>query len=164
MSKTKLRILAVDPGITEMGIALLEDGNLVYHDVKTIKKGKSPKETLKEGRRLILRLLADYNPNILAVEKTYFANIRSAADLNAFADEIMAIGRRKDLNVVCYAPSTVKKFITGNGRASKLEVARVVIAQYPELKVYLNHDRKWKEKYHLNMFDAVALGIMAAAR
>lgn len=162
MSKTKLRILAVDPGIREMGIALLEDGKLVYHDVKTIKKGKSPHDTLKEGRRLVLRLINDYQPDTLAVEKTLFANNRNSAVLNVFAVVIMAIGRRKGLDVVCYAPSTVKKFITGNGRASKLEVARVVIAQYPELKVYLNQDRKWKEAYHLNMFDAVALGIMAS--
>ncbi len=48
-------------------------------------------------------------------------------------------------------------------RATKLEVAKIVIAQYPELKVYLNQDRKWKEDYHLNMFDAVALGIVAQA-
>lgn len=29
-----------------------------------------------------------------------------------------------------------------------------------ELKVYLTQDRVWKEKFHQNMFDAVALGIM----
>ena len=136
---------------------------MVYHGVKTIKKGKSPHETLKEGRRLILRLINDYTPAILAVEKTFFANNRNAAILNVFADEIKAIGKRKGLEVYGFAPSTVKKFITGNGRASKLEVAKIVIAQYPELKIYLNQDRKWKEEYHLNMFDAVALGIVAGA-
>lgn len=31
----------------------------------------------------------------------------------------------------------------------------------PELKVYLTEDRAWKERYHQNMFDAVALGMMA---
>jgi hypothetical protein len=43
-------------------------------------------------------------------------------------------------------------------------VARVVVAKYPELKVYLTQDRAWKEKYHQNMFDAVALGMMAAIK
>jgi crossover junction endodeoxyribonuclease RuvC len=161
MSKTK--ILAVDPGTRAMGVALLEGDTLVYHAVKIIKKGKTPHETLEEGRKTILKLIADYKPDILAVEKTFFANNRNAAILNVFADEIKAIGRRKGLEVFAFAPSTVKKFITGNGRASKLEVAKVVIAQYPELKVYLNQDRKWKEAYHLNMFDAAALGIVAGA-
>jgi crossover junction endodeoxyribonuclease RuvC len=159
MPKTK--ILAIDPGTRAMGIALLEGEKLVYHAVLTIRKGKTPHETLAEARRLILRLIADFKPNMLAIEKTFFANNRNSAILNVLADEIKAIGKRKGLEVVCYAPSTVKKFITGDGRASKLEVAKVVIAQYPELKVYLNQDRKWKEAYHLNMFDAVALGIMA---
>jgi len=43
-------------------------------------------------------------------------------------------------------------------------VARVVVAKYPELKVHLTQDRAWKEKYHQNMFDAAALGMMAATR
>ena len=30
-----------------------------------------------------------------------------------------------------------------------------------ELQAYLIHDRKWKERFHENMFDAVALGMMA---
>ena len=118
---------------------------------------------MAEGRRIILRLMADFKPEVLAVEKTFFANNRNAAILNVFADEIKALGRKKGLEVFAFAPSTVKKFIAGNGRASKLEVAKIVIAQYPELKVYLNQDRKWKEAYHLNMFDAVALGIVAQA-
>jgi crossover junction endodeoxyribonuclease RuvC len=164
MSKTITRVLAIDPGIREMGIALIEDEKLVYHGVESIQNGKDTKCTLKEGRRLVLRLIEDYRPDILAVEKTYFANNKKAAVLNLFAIVIMAIGRRKGLEVVCYAPSTVKKFITGNGRASKLDVAKVVVAQYPELKVYLTQNRKWKQRYHLNMFDAVALGIMASVR
>jgi len=54
----------------------------------------------------------------------------------------------------------VKKAICGNGHASKYEVARVIASRFPELKVYLTQDRKWKEAYHQNMFDAVALGVV----
>ncbi len=68
--------------------------------------------------------------------------------------------KRKGLQVQSFAPSTMKKMICGNGRASKEEVARVVVSKFPELKVYLTQDRKWKERYHQNMFDAVALGMM----
>jgi Holliday junction resolvasome RuvABC endonuclease subunit len=100
----------------------------------------------------------------LVVEKTFFVNNRNAALLNVFVDDIKAIGKRKGLKVISYAPSTVKKFICGNGRASKKDVAKAIISKYPELKVYLTQDRAWKERYHQNMFDAVALGMMAETR
>jgi crossover junction endodeoxyribonuclease RuvC len=160
MSKNKSKVLAIDPGTREMGIAFFDEGKIVYYGVKTIKKGKLPSETLKEGRKIVLRLIKDFRPNILVVEKAFFANNRSACLLNVFVDEIRAIGNRKGLRVVSYAPSTVKKAICGYGRASKKEVARVIISKFPELKVYLTQDRAWKELYHQNMFDAVALGMM----
>jgi len=42
MSKNNLKALAVDPGTREMGGAFLEKGKLIYHEVKIIKRGKSP--------------------------------------------------------------------------------------------------------------------------
>jgi len=68
------------------------------------------------------------------------------------------------LSTGTYSPNTVKKFICGNGWATKAEVSRAVVLKYPELKVYLTQDRAWKERFHQNMFDAVALGIMAMRR
>ena len=94
------------------------------------------------------------------VEKTFFARNRNTSLLNVFADEIVAIGKRKGLKVKSFAPSTMKKAIAGNGHATKEEVAGVVVARFPELKVYLTQDRKWKERFHQNMFDAVALAMM----
>jgi len=161
MGKTNHKILAIDPGTRQIGVALLEKQKLIYHGVTGVKRQKSPSQTLKEGREIILRLIKDFEPKILVVEKTFFANNRNSSLLNVFADEIKAIGKKKRLKVLSFAPNTVKKFITGNGRASKAEVAKVIISNYPELKVYLTQDRAWKERYHQNMFDAVALGIMA---
>jgi Holliday junction resolvasome RuvABC endonuclease subunit len=161
MPKNNSKILAIDPGTRELGVAFLEDKKLIYHGVKIIRNRKSPHEKLREGRKIILRLIKDLKPQVLVVEKAFFAQNRNASLLNVLVDEIRAIGRRKKLKLISYAPSTVKKYICGNGRAGKKEVARVVVAKYPELKVYLTQDRGWKEKYHQNMFDAVALGMMA---
>jgi len=36
-----------------------------------------------------------------------------------------------------------------------------MVSKYPERKVYLTQDRARKEKHHQNIFDAVALGLMA---
>lgn len=156
----KPRVLAIDPGTRHMGVALLENGQLIYHGVKSLSRGRSPHETLKEGRKVVLRLIKDFDPDILAVEKTFFANNRNSALLNVFADEIQAVGTRKGLRVIAFAPSAVKKRICGNGWARKEELARAVVCKFPELKVYLGQDRKWKSRYHANMFDAVALGMM----
>jgi len=160
MPKNNSKILAIDPGTREMGVAFLEEGRLIYHGVKVIRKGRSPHERLREARQIILRLIRDFKPQVIVVEKAFFANNRNASLLNVLVDEIRAIGRRKGLKVLGFAPSTVKKFICGDGRAGKEEVARAIVARFPELKVYLTQDRMWKERYHQNMFDAVALGIV----
>jgi Holliday junction resolvasome RuvABC endonuclease subunit len=143
-----------------MGVAVLDGGKLLYHGVESVPKGRSPHETLKAGRKAVLRFINDFKPGILAIEKTFFANNRNSALLNVFADEIRAVGKRKGLSVVAFAPSVVKKAVCGNGWAKKDEVARAVVAKYPELKVYIGQDRKWKNRYHSNMFDAVAVGMV----
>lgn len=160
MKSNNDRILAIDPGTREMGVAFLEGGKLIYHGVKVIRKKRSPHERLQAGREIVLRLIKDFRPAILVVEKTFFARNRNTSLLNVFADEIVAIGKRKGLKVKAFAPSTMKKAIAGNGHATKEEVAGVVVARFPELKVYLTQDRKWKERFHQNMFDAVALAMM----
>jgi len=164
MSQNYSRILAIDPGTRFMGVALLEKGQLIYHAVKVIKRGKSPHQKLLNARRVVLRLIEDFKPDIVAVEEAFFAKSKNVLLLNVLVDEIKAIARRKRLKLVAYSPSTVKKFITGNGWASKYEVAQVVAQQYPELKVYLTQDRAWKERFHQNMFDAVALGVMVVKK
>jgi len=142
----------------------LEGGRLLYHGVKNIRAQRSPHEALHEGREIVLRLVKDYRPEVLVIEKTFFARNRNVSLLNVLGDEIRAIGRRRGLRVLSYAPTTVKKHACGDGRASKREVAKAVVAKYPELSVFLSQDRKWKERYHQNMFDAVALGMMAGLR
>jgi crossover junction endodeoxyribonuclease RuvC len=161
MRKNKSKILAIDPGTREMGIAFFDKGRLIYHGVKVISNQKKlPHQRLREARKMVLRLIKDFKPKVLAIEKAFFAKNRNAALLNVLVDEIKAIAKRKGLEVLSFAPSTIKKRICGNGRAAKKEVAKVVVASYPELKVYLTQDRLWKERYHQNMFDAIALGMI----
>jgi len=108
-----------------------------------------------------LRLIKDLKPNILVVERSFFINNKTAALLHVFINEIKAIGKRKGLKVISYAPATVRKFICGNGRTGKKTLSEVIVSKFPELRVYLTQDRAWKERYHQNMFDAVALALMA---
>lgn len=162
--KKRTRILAIDPGTREMGIALLEGEKLLYHGVKTFPMQRTPHEKLQEARKTIFAMVRDFRPNVLAVEKAFFANNRNAALLNVLVDEIQAIGRRKRIRVASFAPSTVKKTICENGRASKEQVARAVVSRYPELEVFIDQDQEWREKHFGNMFDAVAIGLTMCAR
>ena len=147
-----------------MGVALLDNGRLIYHGVKVLKRVDSPHENLHRARKIVLRLVKDFQPHLITVEKAFFGTNRNAALVNIVVLEIRAIARRKQLKFVSFSPSTLKKFITGNGRASKMEVSQAVVLKYPELKVFLTQNRAWKERFHQNMFDAVALGIMAGLK
>ena len=143
-----------------MGVAVLEGSKLLYHGVVVIKRGRSPQETLDRGGKSVTRLIEDFRPDTLVIEKTFVGRNRNAALLNVFADEIQALAKKHRLKVLSIAANAMKKAICGNGWATKTEVAKAVIARYPELKAYLVHDRKWKERFHANMFDAVALGMV----
>ena len=142
-----------------MGVAVLENGSLLYHGVETFRKLPSPQDRLKQGRAAVARLIRDFRPAVLVVEKTFIGKNRNAALLNVLGDEIAALGRRHGIAVVSLAPNTVKKAVAGYGWATKAEVANAIAARYPELKAYLPPGRKWKQQRHYNMFDAVALGV-----
>jgi crossover junction endodeoxyribonuclease RuvC len=164
MHKQNGRILAIDPGTRFMGIAFLDDGKLIYHTVKVIAKGGSPQRTLQRAMDAVVRLVDDLEPDVVAVERTFFSQNRNTALLNVLFDEIRSLARRKRLAFVAYAPSTIKKIICGNGHADKAQVALVVVSRFPELKAYVGLNRAWKERFHQNMFDAVALGIVVTAK
>ncbi len=157
--KKNNRVLAIDPGTHYIGVAVLDGTKLAYYGVKTLLRKKSPHDTLTEGSKVIRELIEDFKPAILAVEKTFFANNRNSEPLNLFADEIAEIGRRERLRVMEIAANTVRKKICGKGTASKNDMAHEICRRFPELVPYFTSDRRWKEEYYRNMFDAVALGL-----
>lgn len=144
-------------------MAVLEGKKLLYHEVVTIERRFSAGAVLREVRSLMHRLLADFHPSLVAIEKTFIGRNRSAALLNVVGDELAALGRGQGRRVVTLAPSTVKKGIAGNGRASKEEVAKAVATRYPELRAYLAQSTKWRARFQANRFDAVAIGVVTRA-
>ena len=164
MTKSDPRILALDPGTRKMGVALLEGKGLLYHEVKVFAGDRNPERQLREARTAVLRMLKDFRPNVLAMERTFVTTNRRMALLHVLADEIVAAARRRKIRVVTFAPGTIKKHVTGDGHASKPVVAIAVTQRFPELSVYLTQDRKWKARHHANMFDAVAVGLTARDR
>lgn len=158
MNKEK-RILAIDPGMRKMGVAVLEYDRLVYHGVEIFRKLPSHRGELSQVCAAVTRLLRDFQPGVLVIEKNIIGKNRCAAPLNTLTREIAAWGRRRRIRVVSLAPNTVKKTVAGCGWAEKTAVAKAVAARYPKLKACLPPSRKWKLEHHYNMFDAVALGM-----
>ena len=107
-------------------------------------------------------MIEDFNPQVLIVEKTYFGNNKDSQTLNLFAEQIRRIGMKKRLTVQTIATNSVRKIVCGNGEATKDDVAKAMVSRYPELRPYLTSDRRWKEEFYRNMFDAVALGLASA--
>ena len=157
--KNSIRVLGIDPGTKYIGFALLEGDKLIHYGVKTVPELNSFDEMLNEGKRIVSRLMDDFQPNVLVVEKTFFGNNKDSVLLNTFTAQIRRIGKKKGLKVISIATNTVRKAVCGNGAASKEDVARAIVLKYPQLKPYLTSDKRWKEKYHRNMFDAIALGL-----
>lgn len=159
-----IRILAIDPGTKYMGIAVLENTNLIWRGIKALKHRKISHRFLKEARKIILELFEDYEPYVLVLEKTFFVQSKRSSLLNVLTDEIKHLGKRKGLRIFEYAPTTVRKFICQDGKATKMETARIIATRYYPWLYYdyaKEKGKAWfKEKYWLHAFDAIALGLM----
>lgn len=154
-------ILAIDPGTREIGVAVLDAGDLLYYGVKTIKAQGKPPVLRKEAARIVGNLIAEYQPACLALEQLLV--VQQSAEFLAIAIRaIKATAEREGLMLYEYAPMSVRRFICHGGKATKQEVARKVAARYPELSRYLHQQSKWQEMYYARMFDAVALGLTCA--
>jgi Holliday junction resolvasome RuvABC endonuclease subunit len=80
-------------------------------------------------------------------------------DLYRLGRSVERFAQQQHLAVETYAAQTVRKHLVGNGWATKREVATAIATRFPALRVYLTQDRRWKERYWQNMFDAVALAL-----
>jgi crossover junction endodeoxyribonuclease RuvC len=161
MPTNQKKILAIDPGTREMGVAVLEGQALLYYGVKNIRGQRNPATVLRRIQEVITGLIERFRPDCLATEKVLL-NQKNASLLVVTAEEIKATARQHNLAIYEYVPSAVRKAICGGGRATKQQTARVVAQQFPELRSYLEQKTKWETLYYANMFDAIAVGLNCA--
>jgi len=153
------RILAIDPGTKEIGIAVLDGAELVYYAVKTIRDRATAQRILQQVAAMAADLISTYTPKLVAIEKMFVIQ-KSAALLSVAAEEIKSVARASGLPVLEFAPTTIRKYLCDAGGATKRDVAKMIAVRYPALARYLNTRNKWDEKYYANIFDAVAVGLM----
>jgi len=159
MPNQKTKILAIDPGTREMGIAHFEDDDLVDYGVKAVKRSQTTRELFIRLDQILLRLIQEKRPRVLVLEKNNFSQIKQNVLLTLAVHKIKAVAKRHRVPVVEYNPRTVRKAVCNNGNATKRELARMVAASYPELRAYLESNRRWRERYYQNIFDAVACAL-----
>ncbi|MBP6965785.1 MAG: crossover junction endodeoxyribonuclease RuvC [Armatimonadetes bacterium] len=154
----KTTVLALDPGLRDLGYAVLRGRRLQTAGVRPLRL--IPKDRrIAEARRLVRGWIAAYRPGTLVLESTHRHSIKWLNEVDRLGRSIRRLARRCHLEVRSYAPQTVRKTVLGNGRATKREAAVAVATRFPRLRIYLTQDRKWKERYWLNLFDAVALAL-----
>ncbi|NIM01029.1 MAG: crossover junction endodeoxyribonuclease RuvC [Acidobacteria bacterium] len=126
-----LTILGVDPGSLATGWALLagtpERPRLVASGVIRPRRGIPFGERLATIQDRFVEILAEHRPLHAAVETPFHgASARAALQLAHARGVILASLSREGISTVEYSPAEVKKTVTGNGRATKEQVAYMV--------------------------------------
>jgi|TARA_B100001059_G_scaffold80232_1_gene78191 crossover junction endodeoxyribonuclease RuvC len=130
-SKTDRIILGIDPGTTIMGYGLIHvKGNkmeLITMGVLHLSKLNSHADKLKRIFERTLVLIDEYKADEMALEAPFFGkNVQSMLKLGRAQGVAMAAGLYRDIPIFEYAPKKIKMSITGQGTASKEQVAAML--------------------------------------
>lgn len=154
-----IRVLGVDPGYERLGVAVVEKNvgekeKLLFSDcIRTDKK-------LPHSQRLALiakeleKIISEFKPNLLAVETLFFENNQKSVMYVAEARGVIIVsGASRGIPVCEYSPLQVKVATTGDGRADKKQIIRMI-----PLLIKTNKTKMLDDEY-----DAIAVGITCLA-
>lgn len=139
------RILGIDPGTNIMGYAVIEVQlrptklRLIDIDVLHMKSESEPYIKLKRIFEHIQQVIQEHKPDVMAIEAPFFGkNVQSMLKLGRAQGVAIAAGMVKGLEVCEYSPKKIKQSVTGNGNASKEQVAAMLstIMQEPLTEQY----------------------------
>ncbi|HET7361400.1 MAG TPA: crossover junction endodeoxyribonuclease RuvC [Salinimicrobium sp.] len=124
-------ILGIDPGTTIMGFGIIKVTNkkMVFMQLNELqlKKYDDPYLKLKLIFERTLELIDTFRPDEIAIEAPFFGkNVQSMLKLGRAQGVAMAAGLSREIPVTEYSPKKIKMAITGNGNASKEQVARML--------------------------------------
>ena len=124
-------ILGIDPGSINCGYGILqiEKRRIVAAgcDVVQVNPTLSLPIRLLKIYDEISKVIAEYNPDIAAVESIFYGkNIKSAFTLGHARGVILLSLAKAGIPIEEYSPREVKKSVVGNGNASKEQVEYMV--------------------------------------
>jgi len=158
MRKAPDTILALDPGLRDLGYAVVRGRRIVTSGVLGLRR--VPKEErLAIARKNVRSWLQTHRPDVVVAEKTYRHPLPWLNQLHQISRSARNLATRQHAAFTMYSPQRVRATVAGNGKAKKPEVAIAVAHHFPSLRVYLTQDRRWKERFWQNMFDAIALAL-----
>ena len=127
-------ILGIDPGTTVMGYGLIKITNnkpeMMAMGILQLDKYEDHYLRLHKIFDRTLSLIEEYLPDEFAIEAQFFGkNVQSMLKLGRAQGTAIAAALSRDLPIFEYAPLKIKMAITGNGRASKEQVADMLRRQ-----------------------------------
>lgn len=152
--KIKYRLLGVDPGTNVLGYGIIEIENrqlrLLDHGVVTMHGLGEHQHKLKKIFEELQKIIVRFKPEEMAIEAPFYAkNVQSMLKLGRAQGVAIAAAITKGVLITEYSPKKIKQSVTGNGNASKEQVAAMLETI---LKVKLD------EKY-LDATDALATAV-----
>jgi len=129
------RILGIDPGLQVTGYGILEPSSngLRVCEAGVIRSSDKPK-TANIAQRVralydgIVEVIEQFRPGVVVVEQLYahYEHPRTAILMAHARGVLFLAAGQRDLPVISYNATRIKKTITGNGRASKEQVQRTI--------------------------------------
>jgi crossover junction endodeoxyribonuclease RuvC len=129
MEDKKTRILGIDPGTNVLGFAIIDADkkNIAVVEIGVLTFGHISEEQTEKLRYIfeqVQDLIRQHRPVEMAIEAPFFGkNVQSMLKLGRAQGVAIAAGMVNQLPTTEYMPKKIKKAVTGNGNASKEQVA-----------------------------------------
>lgn len=156
-------ILGIDPGTatTGYGVVNFKNQNFELIDFGLIETNKdgSPEKRLLDIYKQITKIFKKFKPDIMAIERLFFAtNAKTAMRVGQAHGVMLFAAAKAKTSVVEYAPGTIKKVVAGNGRADK-DIVQKSVRKFLGARV---RKRKGQKTHFDNAADALAVAICHA--
>jgi crossover junction endodeoxyribonuclease RuvC len=124
-------IMGIDPGTTVMGYGIIRvSGNaakLIVLGTLALYKYDDHYTKLQRIFERVSQLIDEYQPNELAIEAPFYGkNVQSMLKLGRAQGTAIAAALARQIPITEYAPRKIKLAITGQGAASKEQVAKIL--------------------------------------
>ena len=123
-----MRIIGIDPGTGILGFGVIEVNARGNPKMITAGVITTPAHTPLEDRLLeifdgLTEIIAETNPEVMSIEKLFFAqNVTTAISVSHARGVAMLTGKQAGLEIAEYTPLQIKQTLTGYGRASKKQM------------------------------------------
>lgn len=126
-----MKVVGIDPGTTRVGYALIEGTRhaprLVWAETIFIPARESAPERLSLIERAVHERLIRDRPDIVGVEKLFFAKNSASALSVAEARGVILLTAHREVHTIGeYTPLEVKMAVASYGRADKAQVRRAL--------------------------------------